>query len=384
LSQYAEQQLTKFNPECARNRGRKQRVLSPCETGEAMSAFEDLPLRPGLMPMEAKLVEVLPEEDGWQFEPKWDGFRCLIFRSGDDVALQSKAGKPLERYFPEVAAAIRDLKATRLVLDGELIIPIGDSLSFDALQMRLHPAESRIRRLSRETPAKLMLFDCLLSDSGESLAARPLADRRAALENFFETNPSSSLELSPRTLDRDEAAGWLSEAGGALDGVVAKRRDGPYESGERAMLKIKQLRTADCVVGGFRYAAKALEVASLLLGLYNDEGKLDHVGFTSAIPAEERAQLTPKLEAMIEAPGFTGSAPGGPSRWSTDRSGDWQPLRTELVVEVRYDHVTGNRFRHGTKFLRWRPDKAPEQCRMEQLEHESRPGILAGTVGEPT
>jgi ATP-dependent DNA ligase len=162
--------------------------------------------------------------------------------------------------------------------------------------------------------------------------------------------------------------------------VVAKRRDGIYEPGERAMLKIKRLRTADCVVGGFRYAAKKREVGSLLLGLYNDQGKLDHVGFTSAIPAEERAALTLRLEALVEAPGFTGNAPGGPSRWSTDRTGDWEPLRPELVAEVRYDHVTGNRFRHGTKFLRWRPDKAPEQCRFDQLEHEARPAELASTL----
>jgi ATP-dependent DNA ligase len=266
-------------------------------------------------------------------------------------------------------------------LDGELIIPIGGVLSFDALQMRLHPAESRIRKLAVQTPAQLMLFDCLAASDGKSLIQRPLFERRQALERLHGGEDAPALLLSSYTDDRGTAEAWLGMAGGALDGVVAKRRDGEYEPGERAMLKIKQLRSADCVVGGFRYAAKKREVGSLLLGLYNQEGKLDHVGFTSAIPADERAALTRRLENLIEAPGFTGNAPGGPSRWSTDRSGDWEPLRPELVVEVRYDHVTGNRFRHGTKFLRWRPDKAPEQCRFDQLEHEARPAELASTLG---
>jgi ATP-dependent DNA ligase len=330
--------------------------------------------------MEAKLVDALPEEPGWRYEPKWDGFRCLVFRDGGSVELQSKSGKPLGRYFPEMMAAVLKLKGDRFVLDGELIIPIGDVLSFDALQMRLHPAESRIRKLAAQTPAQLMLFDCLVGPDGESLLGRPLAARREALERFHSAQEAPSLQLSSFTEDRSFAQEWLESAGGALDGVVAKRRDGIYEPGERAMLKIKRLRTADCVVGGFRYAAKKHEVGSLLLGLYNHEGKLDHVGFTSAIPAEERPALTRRLEALVEAPGFTGNAPGGPSRWSTDRSGDWEPLRPELVVEVRYDHVTGNRFRHGTKFLRWRPDKAPEQCRMDQLQHEARPAELAATI----
>jgi ATP-dependent DNA ligase len=341
-----------------------------------MTRFEKLKVKPGLPPMEAKSVDSLPQDEGWQFEPKWDGFRCIVFRDGDEIELQSKSGKPLGRYFPEVVAAIARLGAERFAIDGELIIPIGGVLSFDALQMRLHPAESRIRKLSTQTPAQLMLFDCLARDE-ESLIESPLAERRSALEAFHGAEEEPLFQLSPYTEDRAAAQAWLDQAGGALDGVVAKRRDGKYEAGERAMLKIKQLRTADCVVGGFRYASKGREVGSLLLGLYNREGKLDHVGFTSAIPAEEKAALTKRLEAMVEAPGFTGSAPGGPSRWSTERSGDWQPLRPELVAEVRYDHVTGHRFRHGTKFLRWRPDKAPEQCRMDQLEHEARPAELA-------
>lgn len=321
--------------------------------------------------MEARLVDALPDEDGWLFEPKWDGFRCLVFRDGDAVELQSKAGKPLGRYFPEVEAAVRRLPSPQFVVDGELVIPAGDILDFEALQMRLHPAESRINHLSRSTPAQLMLFDCLATKAGETLIDRPLCERRAMLERFHAAQADQQLRLSPFTEDRETASRWLEGAGGALDGVVAKRSSGPYVPGERAMLKIKCLRSADCVVGGFRYAAKAREVASLLLGLYAEDGKLHHVGFTSAIPAGEKAELTRRLEAMIEAPGFSGSAPGGPSRWSSDRSGDWQPLRPELVVEVRYDHVTGRRFRHGTKLLRWRPDKAPEQCRMDQLEREA-------------
>ncbi len=345
-----------------------------------MAGFGGIEIRPGFAPMEAKLVDTLPDEAGWRFEPKWDGFRCLVFRDGKDVELQSKSGKTLARYFPEVAAAVQALKAERFVLDGELIIPVGGVLSFDALQMRLHPAESRVRKLARETPAQLMLFDCLAETSGASLAGRPLAERREALERMHAAEQAPELLLSPFTDERSLAEAWLEMAGGALDGVVAKRRDGPYVPGERAMLKVKQLRSADCVVGGFRYAAKKREVGSLLLGLYNDEGKLDHVGFTSNIPSEEKAELTKRLEELVEPPGFTGNAPGGPSRWSTDRSGDWEPLKPALVVEVRYDHVTGRRFRHGTRFLRWRPDKAPEQCRFDQLEHEARPAELASSL----
>ncbi|HZF96133.1 MAG TPA: ATP-dependent DNA ligase [Allosphingosinicella sp.] len=336
-----------------------------------MASLSGLPLSPPLPPMEAKSVGELPDGGGWQYEPKWDGFRCLVFRDGAEIELQSKSGKPLARYFPEVVEAVRAMKAERFVLDGELIIPIDGALSFDALQLRLHPAESRVRKLAAQTPAQLMLFDCLVDESGTDLAARPLTDRRAALEALHAREDNPSILLSPMTDDRDVAQSWLDMAGGALDGVIAKRSDGPYVSGERAMLKIKQLRTADCVVGGFRYATNAREVGSLLLGLFNDEGKLDHVGFTSSFGNEDKAELTKRLEALRGKPGFTGDAPGGPSRWATERSGDWESLRHELVVEVRYDHVSGNRFRHGTKFLRWRPDKAPEQCRFDQLVHAS-------------
>jgi ATP-dependent DNA ligase len=337
----------------------------------------------GIEPMEAKSVEALPEEPGWQFEPKWDGFRCLAFRDGDAVALQAKSGKPLARYFPEVVEMVRALPQRRFVLDGELAIPVGASLSFDALQMRLHPAESRVRKLSRETPAILILFDMLMTPEGEVLISKPLTERRAALDAFFAAaGDGTGLRLSPFTRDRDEAVRWLERVGGALDGVVAKRVDGPYEVGQRAMLKVKRLRSADCVVGGFRYLSAAREVGSLLLGLYNEAGLLDHVGFTSTISNEERPALTRRLEALKGGPSFTGDAPGGPSRWSTERSGEWESLRPELVVEVRYDHVSGGRFRHGTKLLRWRPDKAPRQCTFEQLQLEARPSELVAKLVE--
>jgi len=326
-------------------------------------------------PMEARLAAELPEGNGWQFEPKWDGFRCVACRDGTEVTLTSKSGKPLGRYFPEVVEMLSRLKAKKFLLDGEIIIPVGDALSFDALQLRLHPAESRVLKLAKETPAELMCFD-LLERDGELLTELPLSERRDELERFFATNEAPGLHVSPMTCDRDAALGWLSRSGGALDGVIAKRRDLEYRSGERAMIKVKQQRTADCVVGGFRYAEKKRVVGSLLLGLYDDRGLLNHVGFTSAIPAQERPQLTKDLEALIESPGFTGSAPGGPSRWNKERSIAWEPLRPVLVVEVRYDQVTGRRFRHGTGFLRWRPDKGPKQCTFDQLAPELRPSEL--------
>jgi ATP-dependent DNA ligase len=321
--------------------------------------------------MEAKSAENLPEEKGaWQYEPKWDGFRCLAFKSGEDVELRAKSGKPLGRYFPEILALLRDLAIPDFVVDGELAIEIDGHLAFDALQMRLHPAESRIRKLSVGTPARLILFDMLVAPGGVSLLAEPLVERREALETFMKKAAiAKKLVLSPYTRDRKKAAKWLGASGhGETDGVVAKRLDGPYTPGERTMIKVKRLRTADCVVGGFRYESRSREVGSLLLGLYDDAGRLNHVGFTSTITAEERPALTMRLEALREAPGFTGKAPGGPSRWSTERSGEWEPLRPELVVEVRYDHVTGDRFRHGTKLMRWRPDKDPHQCTCEQIE----------------
>ena len=325
--------------------------------------------------MEALLAAELPEGEGWQYEPKWDGFRCLARRHGDEVTLTSKSGKPLGRYFPDVVEMLGRLKERDFLLDGELIIPVGDALSFDGLQLRLHPAESRVRKLAAEHPAELMLFD-LLELGGKNLMDEPLAKRRQALEKFFARNEAAGLHLSPVAYDRGTALNWLSRSGGALDGVIAKRSGLEYRSGERAMIKVKQQRTADCVVGGFRYAEKKKVVGSLLLGLYDDAGRLNHVGFTSAIPAKDRQELTDKLEKLIQPPGFTGSAPGGPSRWNTERSMAWEPLKPVLVVEVRYDQITSGRFRHGTGFLRWRPDKDPKQCTYEQLAPELRPSEL--------
>jgi ATP-dependent DNA ligase len=325
--------------------------------------------------MEALLVDALPEGEGWQFEPKWDGFRCLAFKEAGAVRLFAKSGKPLHRFFPEVAAAVAAIDADDFVLDGELVIPTEDGPSFDALQMRLHPAESRIRKLSAETPALLVVFDLLIAPGGKVLTQEPLHDRRAALEKFFAGQSSPGLRLSPTTTDPKVAKNWLAHAGGALDGVIAKRVDDPYKSGERAMLKVKNIRTADCVVGGFRYGEGTRVVASLLLGLYNSNGKLDHVGFTSALGHENKRELTARLEAL-RGEGFTGNAPGGPSRWSTERTGTYEPLQPELVVEVSYDHITGGRFRHGTGLKRWRPDKAPRQCTYDQLGLDAAPNPL--------
>ncbi len=332
-------------------------------------------------PMEAKLVEELPEGD-WQYEPKWDGFRCLAFRLGDKVDLKAKSGKQLARYFPETLATLKSLKARSFVLDGELAIVRDGELSFDALLQRIHPAESRIKLLAAKTPAIFILFDMLLDPSGKSLIEAPLSERRAALEKFFASSKQQrDLKLSPYTLSLAEAARWLKQGGPALDGVVAKKRDGPYVPGERAMMKVKQHRTADCVVGGFRYRTGSKEVGSLLLGLYDADGKLDHVGFTATIANKDRAALTAKLGALLSPPGFTGNAPGGPSRWSTERSEQWQPLKPKLVVEVSYDQVTGNRFRHGTKLVRFRPDKAPSQCTFEQIEPAAKPAkLIAGML----
>ena len=331
--------------------------------------------------MEALLAAELPEGKGWQFEPKWDGFRCLARRDGAEITLTSKSGKSLARYFPEVVEVLARTREKHFLIDGELIIPLGDALSFEALQLRLHPAESRVRRLAKETPAELMLFD-VLELGGKEFTGQPLCERRATLEEFFSRNAVPGMQLSPVTVERDRALGWLQRSGGALDGVIAKRLEGPYRCGERAMIKVKQQRTADCVVGGFRYAEKKKEVGSLLLGLYDNKGLLHHVGFTSAIPTQERSRLTKDLEELVQAPGFTGSAPGGPSRWNTERTTQWKPLKPVLVVEVKYDQVTGQRFRHGTGLLRWRPDKDPTQCTFEQLAPELRPSELKELFGQ--
>ena len=341
-----------------------------------------LPIRPPYPPMEAKLVEEIPRGDNWQYEPKWDGFRCVAFRKNHKVLLQSKAGQPLGRYFPEIVAALLQLKPTQFVLDGEIVILKGGHLSFDDLLMRIHPAASRIQKLSTETPAKYLLFDLLVDERGKSLAGDPLSTRRERLERFVKSlGKQESIRLSPATRDFEKARQWMTElAASGFDGVVAKELDCVYASGERtAMRKIKRIRTADCVVGGFRYASKGGEVGSLLLGLYDEDGKLNHVGFSSSFAAAERKKLKALLKPYMGGSGFTGHAPGGPSRWSTERSGEWEPLKPKLVCEVRYDHFSGDRFRHGTKFLRWRPEKAPKSCTYEQVKEKTAVGHqLAG------
>lgn len=329
-----------------------------------------LPIQPPYPPEEAKSVEEIPTGEGWLYEPKWDGFRCLAFRQGSHVQLQSKAGQPLHRYFPEMVEALARLPQEQFVLDGEIVIYEGDRLSFDNLLMRIHPAASRIRKLSAETPATYMCFDMLVNEDGEALNGLPLCDREAQLEKFFKKiAKDGSVRLSPSSRDIKQANQWMHELGKlGLDGIVAKRLDEPYHSGERiGMVKIKSIRTVDVVVGGFRYAEKGGGIGSLLLGLYDADGLLDHVGFTSSFNAEQRVELKKIVEAKIGEPGFTGKAPGGPSRWSTKRSTEWTPLKPELVAEVSYDHFSGGRFRHGTKFLRWRPEKKPQSCTFDQL-----------------
>lgn len=320
--------------------------------------------------MEARSVDEIPIGDNWQYEPKWDGFRCIAFRDGANVHLQSKSGQPLARYFPDVVEAMRKLSTRNFVLDGELAIPISGALSFDELQLRLHPATSRVAKLAQARPAIFIVFD-LLAEDRQSYLRKDLRVRRPVLEKFARKNfkRKGAIRLSPATTKLETAKKWFDKVGGDLDGVIAKQLDAAYASGERsAMLKIKQIRSADCVIGGFRYASDAKVIGSLLLGLY-DDGLLHHVGFTSAFKATERRALTKKFEALRKAPGFTGNAPGGPSRWSTERTGEWEPVEPKIVVEVAYDHFTGGRFRHGTKILRWRKDKAPKQCTFDQVQH---------------
>ena len=337
-----------------------------------------LPVPRSYAPMEALLVAELPTGPEWQYEPKWDGFRCLVFRDGDTIDLVSKAGKPLARYFPDLVETISTIKARQFVLDGEIVIPHEDSLSFDELLLRIHPAKSRVLKLAAEHPASFVAFDLLVDAKGKSLVDLPLEERRPALEAFVEKNvpAGTAVHLSPSTTSMTTVTQWFRSVGGGLDGVIAKQLALPYQTGTRhGMRKMKAMRTADCVVGGFRYATKGKIVGSLLLGLYDDGGLLHHVGFTSNIPTAEKPAVTARLEALVEAPGFTGQAPGGPSRWSTERTSEWQPLATKLVVEVRYDHFSGGRFRHGTSFLRWRPDKAPRQCTIAQVEQEGRSAL---------
>jgi ATP-dependent DNA ligase len=330
-----------------------------------------LPINPPYPPMESLSVDKIPSGESWRYEPKWDGFRCLAFKDGDKVELQSKKGESLSRYFPELIAPLQRITATKCVLDGEIVIPAGAGFSFDDLLQRIHPAQSRVNELAKDTPAKIIVFDLLVSTDGTSLVDLPPEKRRARLEEFFAGNLADDpiFRLSPSSPRLRDAEQWLKITGGAVDGMIAKRADLPYQSGTRTgMVKIKNLRSADCVVGGFRYVSEGHIVGSLLLGLYDDQGLLHHVGFTSGFSRDERKALIKKLEPLIKPAGFTGNAPGGPSRWSTERSGEWQPLKPDLVVEVQYDHFTGQRFRHGTKLLRWRPDKDPKACTIDQVK----------------
>ena len=323
--------------------------------------------------MEARAVSEIPRGPQWQYEPKWDGFRCILGRHEDAVAMRSKSGQDLVRYFPEMAAAAVRLPDRDYVLDGEPVIPRKRGFSFDGQLQRIHPAESRIRRLAAETPASFVAFD-LLARNGIDLGGMKLIDRRRELEAFAKEGfaNSSTFRLSPASTKLAVAKRWL-RAVGDTDGVMAKRLDLPYQAGNReGMQKIKMYRTADCVIGGFRYgerppsAGKRL-VGSLLLGLYDDLGLLHHVGFTSGIKAAEKRDLTDKLEKITAGRSFTGNAPGAPSRWSSKRSSEWVPVRPKFVVEVSYDHFSDGRFRHGTTVIRWRLDKKPKQCTIEQL-----------------
>jgi ATP-dependent DNA ligase len=317
--------------------------------------------------MESRQVQRIPEGDEWIYEPKWDGFRCIAFRDGNDVELQSKSGESLTRYFPDVVAALQETMVRAFVTDGELLVATETQSDFDALLQRIHPAASRVERLARETPSSYVLFD-LLVENATPLYQKVLRVRRQRLEAFVERNfaEHATIRISPATSDLDLARRWLAGSMARLDGVIAKR-DVLYAFGRRdAVVKIKRAYTADCVVGGFRVAADG-SIASLLLGLYDEDGKLHHVGFIGSMSAAERTRAAELLQPIVEAPGFTGAAPGGPSRWRRSENAQWFPVRPQVVAEVSFDHVTARRFRHATRLLRWRLDKPPRQCTMDQL-----------------
>jgi ATP-dependent DNA ligase len=340
------------------------------------------PIEPPVEPMLSKAAAVLPDGPGWLYEPKWDGFRALVFRgAGDDLYIQSRDLKPLDRYFPELRATLLVALPPGCVVDGEIVIAAAHGLDFDALQQRVHPAASRIARLADETPASFVAFD-LLAAGGDDLRATPLAERRARLEQLL-PRPAAAVHLTPLTRDVAVAADWLSRFEGAgLDGVMAKRADAVYEPGKRTMTKVKHSRTADCVVAGFRWhkAGEGTHVGSLLLGLYDEAGRLHHVGVTSAFTMARRRELAEELAPLREdaldghpwrawaaADGST-RMPGARSRWSAGKDLSWEPLRAERVCEVTYDHMQGDRFRHAAHFVRWRSDKPPSACRYDQLE----------------
>ena len=357
-----------------------RRSAAPKISDGAFPSF-DLPVVPPYAPMEAKRVASVPAGDHWQFEPKWDGFRAIVFRSGDTVAIQSKAGQPLTRYFPELVEAFLALKAKEFILDGEIVVPVEGVLSFDDLLQRIHPAATRVRRLAEETPSSFYAFD-LLYAKGKELAQKPIEQRREALEAFFDDVPEDArVQLSPATTDRKLALAWFDKFGAVgLDGVMAKKLGEPYHSGDReGMVKVKHFKTADCVVGGFRYGEGTKLVGSLLLGLYDEEGRLVHIGHTSSIKQADRPALTKQLEELRGENPFEVRVPGGPSRWASERSSEWEALRPELVCEVEYDYFSQGRFRHGSKFLRWRPEKLPAQCTMEQVR-PSKPKAEGGRL----
>jgi ATP-dependent DNA ligase len=338
----------------------------------------DLPVSPPVEPMLAKLSRELPVGD-LLYEPKWDGFRCIVFRDGDDLLLQSRNRKPLDRYFPELAAPLRDLLPDRCVVDGELVVPRDGNLDFDALSERIHPADSRVRTLAERTPARFVAFD-LLALGDEDLTGQPCDVRRAALEREVRGS-ASPLHLSPATRDPATAADWFARFEGAgLDGVIAKPLRGTYQPGKRVLLKVKHQRTADVVVGGFRWHKDGEGVGSLLLGLHDDEGLLRHIGVASSFSAARRRELVDELtpyrattEAELAAhpwadAGGTAGTPRAPSRWNTGKDTSWEPLRIERVAEVAYEQLQGDRLRHGARFQRWRPDREPSSCRYDQLE----------------
>lgn len=321
-------------------------------------------------PMEAELKTALPSGANWLYEPKWDGFRCIAHKNGDEINMVSKSGQPLGRYFPEMVEALRKLPAKQFVIDGELVIQEGRIFSFDNLLQRIHPAESRIKKLAKETPSTYILFDMLVDEDGTPLVDLPFSERRERLEEFALKNLQKAKDfiVTPVTNDKTTADAWLSKVSELNDGVIAKRSDLPYQSGTRkGMMKVKRRRTADCVIGGFRYATGSKEIGSLLLGLYDEDGELHHVGYTSGMASIDKKKLQEQLTELHTDESFTVNKPGAPSRWSTARSTEWQPVKPEIVVEVKFDHLTGGRFRHGTKLLRMRPDKAPRQCTFAQL-----------------
>lgn len=334
-----------------------------------------LPFEPPVAPMLAKLEREIPRGDGWSYEPKWDGFRAIVFREGSDVRVQSRDGRALERFFPELVLALQEAFPPGCVVDGEIILAGPGGLDFDALQLRLHPAESRIRKLAAEIPASFVAFD-LLAEGGKDLRSRPLAERRSRLAAIVEREASEQLPvgvtevlLTPQTGDPEEAAGWfdgLERIG--FDGIVAKRTDQRYAPGERVMVKVKHRRTADCVVGGYRLSKSGDGIGSLLLGLYDTGGVLHYVGHTSAFRAKERRELLERLRPLEGGESFGwGRAPGGPSRWSGGRDLSFVPLEPRLVCEITYDHLQGDRFRHAAGFARWRSDRDPRDCTFEQL-----------------